>query len=254
MTATRRGMLILLFAGLTALVAVASTSSIPDAEINPVSGKIETVDATPVAGVEQVRHTIDSGHGRPESTQLLTDSATPNHQPRLAISSLGETFVVWWREGTIPQVLYRRGLLSGTWEEEAPIGRAGEPAINPEIVWDGQSMWVSYEIDLSGGGTGSILIAATGGGDSADPFPDRTIIGSTHFTGGRDTSIETDAGQVWVTWIDSATAIGWSRYDRATMSWTPVAYEPYSGPDDIAPARQRIHDQVLAAASGSQSP
>ncbi|RMG44444.1 MAG: hypothetical protein D6718_10095 [Acidobacteria bacterium] len=232
-------------------VLAAGAASPPDSEINPATGKIETVDTVSVGGIEQVRHSVDSGHGHPESARLLTSSGAACHDPRIAITGSGETYVVWWEEGAVPQVRYRRrGGSPDSWSAENRIGEPGEPAINPEIAWDGTSMWVAYEIDLSGGGAGSILIAASGGGDSADPFPDRSIIGTTHYTGDRDTMIDSEAGEVWVSWVDSDSQLGWSRYDRTLGSWTPVAYEPYDGPDGIAAARERIREQVLAA-SGS---
>lgn len=215
----------------------------PDSELNPVSGKIETVDASAEGGNYDLRFVADPGGGCARSVFPLTSDPLDDLAPRLTITGSGDTWVVWWRDGEIDTVLARkRTLATDSWSGEITVGNKLESGRHPEIVHDGSTAWVAYELDDVSGDTG---VAAAGIHDDVEPVGTRDILATTGYTGDRDLSILSEAGQLWVSWVDSATEVGWSEYDYATETWGSAGYESYAA-DDVEQARERIRTAVLA--------
>jgi len=232
---------------LTILAAVcclpAAASDPPDSELNPVSGKIETVDSSDDAGNYDLRFVADPGGGCARSIFPLTTDALDDLAPRLTITAEGDTWVVWWRDGEIDSVLARkRTLATDSWSEEITVGDKLESGSRPEIVHDGSAAWVAYEID---GPALETTIAVGVIHDDPDPVTTRETVDTTGYTGDRDLSIVFADGHLWVSWVDSATEVAWSEYDYATESWGAVGYESYAS-DDVEQARERITTAILA--------
>ncbi|UCF69383.1 MAG: hypothetical protein JSV80_08965 [Acidobacteriota bacterium] len=229
----------LLVAAMALAVVVAGDP--PDSEINPVTGNIESVDATLEGGAYQIRHVIDEGPGLPRTVDRLTTSSTPSLDPRIAITSNGDTCVTWWEDAGIDKVLYRRyELASSAWGPIQLVSDLDESSRHPEIVIHGGAIWIAYEIGV-GAATG---IAVTSGGDGSDPFPYHNLVANTSFTEEKDTLIHSEADHLWVTWIDSLSEVGWSAYDAASATWSVPAYESYVA-DDVDAARERIRSQIV---------
>jgi hypothetical protein len=76
------------------------------------------------------------------------------------------------------------------------------------------------------------------------PEPIRSIIATTSYTGDLDIQLEGEAGHLWVTWIDSATLVGYSEYNFESHLWSLPFRESYAG-GTVAAARDRIRNRIL---------
>jgi len=230
------------FAPLLAVLSVAGLAAPPagppDAEVNPVTGEIETVDE--VSGGE-IRHTIDGGPGQPDSSVILTGNPAPDLAPRIAIGPDGSSWVVWWRDDGLGVVLLRRRTVDGNWTSELPVSEPDEPSREPEITHDGQRVFVVWLIDDGEGGD-----IAVRSGDSPSPWPMREIIHRTYYRGPVDPDVHAGGGNVWVTWNEDESSVGWSTWDPVTRSWSEPAFEPV-GEGGRDAALQRIADRIQAS-------
>jgi hypothetical protein len=214
----------------------------PDSDVNPQTGSIETVDSVESTGQSDVRHAVDPGQGGPRVLEILTTSTLDDLSPRIAIDTDGDSWVVWWREGTTDEVLYRvRDLGTGTWSAEQTISDTEDDSRNPEIALDDTSVWVVFEARHSGG---TDLVVTSGGMDDPSPFPGLTVLGTSALSSGVDVLLHSESGHLWVSWIDDGDDVGWREYDYASESWLSAAYESYAQ-DDVSSARERIRDSVL---------
>lgn len=228
--------ILVLILGLT----IAFGSTPPDSKTNPQSGAIETVDVHLSGGVQKIRHTIIPGGGQARTVTQLTDPQSDDDGARLTISSGGDSFVVWYRAGAVKKVLLRkRSYSTGNWCSETLLSAVDESSSLPAITHDGTKAWVAYEFATANGTS----IAVTGA-DGCDPWPSRTALATTSFTGEKDITIDSVSGNLWVTWVDSSTNVGWVEYNYSTSTWSTPSYESYSS-DSIAAARQRIRTTVL---------
>jgi hypothetical protein len=224
--------------GLAGGIAVASDP--PDSELNPVSGFIETVDSVWQESSYDVRHTTNQGPGQPTLVFMVDEDESDDLAPRVAIASNGNTWVTWWRDAATDQVLIRKRTYSPrAWSTETLVSDPGESSRNPEVVHDGSEAFVAYEFSASVGTS----IAVSRIKEDPEPFG-RSVLATTSFTGDVDVLIHTDSGHLWVTWVDSATYVGWSEYAYGTGSWGSALYESYAA-DSIAAARDRIRAEVL---------
>ena len=206
----------------------------PDAEVNPVTGFIESVDSV----ATQIRHTIDPGQGGPGVTALLTAGAS-DHDPRIAIRPDGQAWVAWWRDGGSDEVLERhRDPQTGDWSPARRLSAADASSRNPEIVHWGATTAVAFEVAAPDGTSVAVLFAD----DTPDPIGSPTVLDTTDHAGDLDVLIHAESGRLWVTWVASATDVGWSRYVDGV--WT-AAEMASSASDSVASARSRIRAEVL---------
>ncbi len=236
---TRVSLLVSILVAMAAVVLAVTDP--PDCAVNPFTGSIESVDSIPNGANFNIRHAVDPGTGRTKSVVLITDGANRDLQPRIAIRSSGESWVVWWRDAATDAVYYRhRSPASGVWSAETRVSNAGESSRHPEIAHDGGATWIAFEFD-SGMST---AIAVAGSTDSPEPFPSRMLLAISGYKGDLDVRVRAESGLAWVTWVDEGNVVGWCRYDKASASWSLPAYEPYGieGPDG---ARTRIQDKLL---------
>ncbi len=222
-----------------ALIAVPAFADAPDSEVNPQTGNIETADATANTSDLDVRITIDDGSGNNVVTFLSTH-ADDDRRPRIAIEDDGDVWVVWWRDSATDEIVFRRRPHGSTWDAEEVISESGESSRNPSIVRDGSDVFVAYEYD-SGSDTAIALLKDEW---APDPFGLRLTLDTTSYSGDVDVLLFSESGNVWVTWVDSASDVAWSEYDAATDSWSLTTLESYSA-DTVEDARGRIRTTVL---------
>jgi hypothetical protein len=171
---------------------------------------------------------------------MLTTNASPDLDPRIASASNGDVVVVWWRDLKVDAVLYRaRDFSTGIWSPERLVGRTTESGSRPRVVFVEGDAWVAYQIQ-NVNKTRSIGVSIIGD----DPEPWRSILATTAFTGDLDMQLEVEMNHLWVTWVDSASNVGYSEYDEATGLWSLPRYEPYVA-DSVTAARLRIRDLLL---------
>jgi hypothetical protein len=241
MRSRRLGFVLGLASLLLLATVVSGASDPPDSAVNPVSEAIETADTSWDGSQYEVRRVVDPGDGGPSQITVLTSNAVDDREPRLAISDAGDTSVVWWRDETVDAIVLRRfDYASQTWGVEETLSEPGESSRAPNITFDGTQFWVAYELDTAAGTRG---IAVTGG-DAPEPWPTRTILSTTMFAGDLAVAVHAEQDNLWVTWTDSTTHVGWSEYDYQGEVWSAPSFESYAN-DSIEDALDRVRTNVL---------
>lgn len=222
---------------LALFVAPALALDPPDAKVNPQNSHIETAHVSWTGSAYVVRHSDDDGSEPPETTTLET-CASFCDGARIEISTAGDTWEVWWRDGSVAEVVSRKLAYGGSWGSTRVLSEDDEDSRNSEISRFGSQTWVVFEAEQSGGTGVAVNVII----DDPDPIGTRVILRTTAYSGDVDSQIRNESGHLWVTWVDSGTQVGWSEY--ASGSWSSPAYESYSG-STIATARARIRVHVL---------
>ena len=224
-----------------ACVLLVTASDLPDSAVNPVTGYIEVSDTTWTGVDYNARHVVNPGSGQPLQLTVLTTNAADDLGTKLALNASGNTWVTWWRDlSTDVVVVRKRTYSSGTWSDEGQISQSGESSRKPVIVHDGTRPWVAFEVTASGGRN----IAVVMGSDSPIPWPTRDIVGYTTYSQDLDLTLSSVSGNLWVTWIDSSSQVGWTEYNAGNDTWSSPGYESYAS-DSVAAARGRIRTTVI---------
>lgn len=230
------------FAVIAAIVlasAVTPYADPPDLSVNVVSGLIETVDVVWTGSNYNVRCTQVTPTGEQVSSSVLTANTANDVDPRIAIASNGDVLVVWWRDLATDTVIYRkRALVSGVWGAEHAVGAAYESGSHPRVAYADGKAWVTYQIqNAKTRSIGAQII-------DDDPEPFRSIVVTTSYTGSLDVQLKSESGHLWITWIDSASRVGYAEYIYGKQLWSVPAYESFAA-DSAAAARARVRDRVL---------
>jgi len=211
----------------------------PDLRLNNVTGLVEVADAAWSGTNYNVRYTQAMTDGDPKGSTFLTSNVANDVDPRIASAISGDAVVVWWRDLKVDAVVYRKHTLAtGVWGPERIVGRATESGSHPRIVYSGSAPWVAYQIQ----NTKSRCIGAQIIDD--DPEPMRSIVATTYYSGDLDIQIDAELNHLWVTWIDSASSVGYSEYHAETRLWDVPIYESFAT-DSVTAARSRIRAHVL---------
>jgi hypothetical protein len=216
----------------------------PDSVGNNVSGAIETAD-TPWSGTSyDVRHVINPGGGRPLIIKVLTTDSRDDLGPRMAVNSVnGDSWVAWWRHASIDQVIVRRRInATGVWTAELVQSVSTASSRHPSIAFDAGRGWIAFEVGAPGGET---RLEAKVIEDDPNPMRPATVVATTTYTGGVDAHIHAEYGRLWLTWVDSATEVGWCQYDLGTATWGAPRFDFYDI-DSVSEARDRIRSIVLS--------
>ena len=217
----------------------------PDLRINSVSGLIEIVEATWSGSNFNVRYTQATSDGEFRSSQPITSNAANDLDPRIASAPSGDAVVVWWRDLKVDAVVYRkRSQATGAWSPERTVGRITESGSHPRIACFGVEPWVAYQIQGSKSRSVGVQII------DDDPEPFRSIIATTSYNGDLEIQIDAELDHLWVTWIDSASHVGFSEYDSEAKLWAVPKFEPFSA-DSVMAARSRIRERVLYIAAAN---
>jgi hypothetical protein len=226
-------------------LAVTPILDTPDSQENAISGVIETAD-TPWSGTSyDIRHVSAAGAGHPEVITLLSSDARNDLGARLVIDSVnGDSWVAWWRDATVDQVIVRkRDQATGAWTSERVQSVATEGSRHPSVAFDGSQAWIAYEVnDTVLGGT---VLKAKIIEDDPAPFVTATIVANTSYPGMVRTRIQAESGHLWMTWVDSDLAVGWSQFDGASGTWSVPALESHVL-DTVDDARERIRSSIMA--------
>lgn len=207
----------------------------PDLEVNPSTGLIESVSVSSAVG-RRVLHVEDSGQGTP--LQATVVSAEPASESRIAIKSNGESWAVWQTDSGEVRCAYRDPA-TRAWTAEKTVSVLGERSSHPSIAHLDTATWVAFEVN-QGATTGLCASMST---DSPEPFSVRTLVAATT-NPGADLVIRAEAGHVWLTWVDSASALGWSVYDAASDTWSGAMFESYTG-SSADQAREAVRTRIL---------
>ena len=223
-----------------AMTCSAGASDPPDSAINPSTGNIEIAD--PVwAGTNQNIDFVVQISGQKPQVHTVTDNSLDDLRPRIAHASNGDAWVTWWRDDATDAVLIRKRHLSdGSWDAERLLSDPGESSRNPSIVHDGTNAWVAFEFDDQAD-TGIAVEMIL---DDPDPVGIRVMVGTTDFGDTTAPMARAAQGHLWVTWIDSASDVGWAEYDYASETWSLSLTESYAL-DSVEDARGRIRDTVV---------
>jgi hypothetical protein len=209
----------------------------PDSALNPVTGYIETVTAEWNGTDHDITLTVDRGELPPLTYDVLPDS-TEDVGPRLAIAETGAVCVVWTRDAATDAIHLRRRSAGGSWGTVEVLSEASESSRNPEVLVDGETTRVVYEIE----GSTTQSVAAVAIDDEPDPIGMRTIVATTSSTLLLDARIQAAGGHVWISWVQ-ANEVGW--VELASGSWTSPSFEGYEEGDEEG-ARDRVKEAVLS--------
>ena len=211
----------------------------PDLQINAVSQLIEVVDAAWSGSNYNVRYTQMMPNGESKGSTLLSSHSANDNDPRISSAPDGDTVVVWWRDLKTDLVIYRkRTLLTGIWGSEQVVGRTTESGSRPRVVSSDRDYCIAYQIqNLKSRSVGVQII-------DDDPEPFRSIIATTLYSGDLDMQVDAEMSHLWVTWIDSASNVGYSEFDSQSRLWALPTFEPFAS-DSVAAARSRIREHVL---------
>jgi hypothetical protein len=212
-------------------------SETPDSQVNPQSGEIEIVFS---ASGGHIKYAIDPGEGGPLVVTTVTTATENDLGARLVIPASGDTWVVWWRDADIDQVLIRKHTYAGSWGTEELVSDENDGGRYPEIIDDGTHPWVIFESQDAG----STSVAVRAIHDDPNPIGNLTVLTTISSTGNLDALLHSAEGHLWATWVASATEVGWSEYDYTNDTWASVSYESYDN-DSVEAARSRIRDAVI---------
>lgn len=210
-----------------------------DSKINPQNSYIETVKSELGTSSYDVR--LELAQGLEEEPTVLDVSTHSNddRSPRIEIDPSGNAWITWWRDlGTDAVRVRKFSHGSQTFGTDRLVSQSSENARNPEVIFDGVSPWIVYEVH---GTQKSVIVCPIS--DDPEPITTGANVGTTSYSGNLDSRIHVDDGHLWVTWIDSGTYVGWSEYDYDQEVWSEAAYESYSG-STVGSARQTIRGIV----------
>lgn len=176
--------------------------------------------------------------------QVLAGGTVPAHDPAIAIDpSDGSVHVVYWEEGPERRVLHRSaGANLTAWGPASVVSQPGESAARPALVFHDGALRVAYEVHTFGfGATPRNVVISRLEGASFVP----EVLAVTHFEGDVRPEVDSHAGRLWVSWVDSNGELGWARRVGAG-GWEPLRYEPYSDVRDREwDARARVRSQAI---------
>lgn len=211
-----------------------------DSTVNPQTGQIETVSEHWNGSNLDLIYTIHRTP-LPSVTFGLVTGSTEDADPRLSIRPSGDVTVVWTREGSPAGVYARsRSFASQQMGTIRLVSASGEESRGAAIAFDGTDSWAAYEVHESGG----VSIGAVRMTDEPNPYPQRTIVSGTAWSGPYDVRLLAEAGHLWMTWRDDATHVGSSEYDAGTEFWGAAAFQAVSG-SDLDGAYEEIRQSVL---------
>jgi hypothetical protein len=211
----------------------------PDARVNPVSLLIETVDATWSGTNFNVRYTAAAADGGQTTSFLLTTNVANDVDPRIGISSEGDTTIVWWRDLSTDQVVYRTHYFAtGTWTPEWVAGGVGQSNSHPRVIYAGGKPWMAYQVQ----NPKSRSVAAQIIDDHPEPIT--SIVATTTYSGDLDIRLHAESGHLWLTWIDSSSNLGYSEYLYGSQYWSLPSREPYSA-GGVLSALSRVRSRIV---------
>ncbi len=232
----QRWFVAVLVAGLAATTVLACGAH---QDVNPNTGLTERVWQAHDGADYEVYWNVRT-NGQWGTPVRLSDNTIDDTCPRLAFDSEG-TRVVWKAGESTPTVVHRGRDYTHGWQSSSTTVSSGtRSATVPWVSVHGGETWVAWlEVDSSG----TYIMA--GGSNGPEPWPfgfSVYSIGTTSFSGAVSVELHSDAGHMWVVWIDSTTQLGYSEFNGT--SWGGVQFETYAGATDLPAARERVRLDV----------
>lgn len=235
-----RRTLVAAIGALATAVPLSATPAATESAVNPQTGFIETVSEHWNGSNDDLEYTIQRSP-LPSITYSLVLGSPEDFDPHLAISPAGDVTVVWTREGAPAGVWCRvRTFSTNTWSVLRRVSSSTEDSRGAAVAFDGTQSWAAWEIHDPGG----VSIAVQNGLDDPNPFPARTLLSGTNWSGPFDVRILAELGHLWVTWRDDETHVGWSEYAAGQDAWGAADYQVVSG-GDLDGAYGAIRTDVL---------
>lgn len=253
----------------------ANGDGLPEFCINPATIQPEVVwsRATPNGGEVVLSRWTSIAWTTPQS---LTSNLDDDRDPRLAFDSNTARLVVWWREGVgggsvvwlvrelktqpseppasePPSASESNGAPANNWQPEEKI--ASEPGARlPHLALFEGTIRVAYQAGVAGAlevrvsakdasGKWSSEHVATSQAKAVPGLPIPSL----------DVRVHSDAGHLWIDWVEKPGELAFSSYDPLTTQWGPVETENFSWDASLGQlewtarewARRAIRDRVL---------
>ena len=162
---------------------------------------------------------------------VLVDVVENARDPRLAIdAATGDVHLVYWIEAVEPRAEHRVAPADlSTWSAPQAVSGPGEASFRPQAVVHDGVLRVIYEVHVPGaGGTPRQVVLAR-----LDPggFVQEIVAQTTH-DGDICPEVHSQAGRIWLDWIDGEGLMGWIRFDPLEGTWTPILAEPFAGVEE----------------------
>lgn len=178
-------------------------------------------------GFDVVISRFDNGAWSAPSVLAAGANLTVPGRPRLVMDpSDGSVHLLYQEHEAAPRIMHRQAPADlSSWSAPVQVSQTGEIAMRPAGTFHDGALHVVYESHGPGeAGTPRLMILAVRSGST---FTTEVIGSSTH-EGPNWIEVHSDAGRLWVDWIDADDEMAWTRR-RASGSWEPIQIEPYSG-------------------------
>jgi hypothetical protein len=185
--------------------------------------------------------------------QFLSVGASDDLDPRIFVTPDDSFHVVWWSEGLVPTVYLQSwsSELDG-WQSAVQVSDGLIPARRPTVaVHEGRTI-VAFERSPSPvNGAATDLVVATRGQDGSFQYE---IVASTPRTAPLDIVLHSEAGHLWMEWIEDTANFG--RSELESTGWTPVVLESSNADSwiGIEETRRLIRNQVLEESADVATP
>jgi len=219
---------------LITLLLLGASTAIADWSVveNPVTGKAEAVWSNPEGetSADVLYSQLDDDAWAPSTT--LSDSGKAESKPVLLFDDSGGRSAIW---DTLTATILMRTQPpeGGSWSDELILSETGEVASRPAAFLLSGDTYVIYETSPP---TGSRLVKVTK--IDSEGNVERSLLAATTYSSPLNTEIHSDGILLWVDWIDSSSALGYSVLIDGV--WESPSYEPYGGPTDVLYGRGRI--------------
>jgi len=207
--------------------------------VNPATGTAEAVWTDQGEGQTSadVLHATFTGSSWSAST--VVSSAGKEASSAVLVFDEGGGTKVAWESASDEIYLSIRADLDGSWSDGILMSENAEAGTAPSAAAHGSDVVVSYEAITE---TGARLVKVSKGDPGGSV--ERTLVASTSRTDPLVTKVHSEGGYLWVDWIDSDSALGYSTCVDGV--WEEARSEPYDGSVDLDPGRERIRARVLS--------
>jgi hypothetical protein len=225
----------------------------PDFDVNPVSMHAEVVWAYQDPNDSQIAfaESLDTGGWTP--IFILASTTSDELDPKIGFSPTGGTKIVYWRDDATPKVfIIERRSPTDLWTSPTRVSSGNDPARHPSVAVAQGKVHVAYEVDVPSGGKDIIISGRADDPNSGGTFQPE-LIAHTSYTGQTKLQVESraSASTLWVSWVHSATQVGYSKFNGA--AWDLPQYKPCNDcgltppqdEDDLQAVRNEIRRNML---------
>ena len=157
--------------------------------------------------------------------EVLAGDSIDEMDPVLVINpSSGDVHLFYWEDGSTRRVMHRVAPADlSTWSPPVQVSAAGEDACRPSGVFHDGVLQVVYEVhDYGYQQTPRQVVLARLEGAAFVP----EIVAVTTHAGNVRPEVHSQAGRIWIDWIDASDEMAWTRKDSQGQ-WEPLRYETF---------------------------